>query len=106
MGIACAPDLFQSIMMELIGDLEHVLVYINNILIVKKVDESESDHLKKIEQVLSRLDAKGFCANLRKSFFMQKEVEYLGYLLTTGGLKPQPSKIKAMHHIMRPKNAK
>ena len=92
--------------MELLGDLEHVLVYIDNILIVQKVDKSEADHLKKIEEVLSRLDAKGFCANLRKLFFMQQEVEYLGYLLTTSSFKPQPSKIEAMHNIMKPKNAK
>ena len=86
MNIACAPNIFQSIMMELLGDLEHVLVYIDNILIIQKFGESEADHLMKIEEVLSRLDAKGFCANLRKSFFMQQEVEYLGYLLTTGSL--------------------
>ena len=106
MGIACAPDIFQSIMMDLLGDLEFCLVYIDDILIVQKIGESEADHMKKIEQVLERLEAKGFRANLRKSFFMQKEVEYLGYLLTTGGLKPQPAKIEAMHRIMRPKNAK
>ena len=34
MGIACTPDIFQSIMMELLEDLEHVVVYIDNILIV------------------------------------------------------------------------
>ena len=88
MGITCAPNIFQSIMMDLLGDLDFVLVYIDDILIVQKVGESEADHMKKIEQVLERLEAKGFWANLRKSFFMQKEVEYLGYLLTTGGLKP------------------
>ena len=106
MGIACAPDIFQSIMMDLLGDLDFVLVYINDILIVQKVGKSEADHMRKIEQVLERLEAKGSRAKLRKSFFMQKEVEYLGYLLTTGGLKPQPAKIEAMHCIMRPKNSK
>ena len=105
-GYRMCPDIFQSIMMELLGDLEHVLVYIDDILIVQKIGESEADHMKKVEQVLERLEAKGFCANLRKSFFMQKEVEYLGYLLSTGGLKPQPKKIEAMHCIMKPKNAK
>ena len=88
MGIACAPDIFQSIMMELLGDLEHVLVYINKIRIVQKVCKLEADHKKRIEEVLSRLDAKGFHVNLRKSFFMQKEVEYLGYSFTRGGLRP------------------
>ena len=51
MGIVCAPDIFQSIMMELLGDLEHVLVYIDDILIIKKVGEHEADHMKKIEKV-------------------------------------------------------
>ena len=38
---------------------------------------------------------------------MQKEVEYLRYLLTTGGLKRQPTKIEAMYpSIMCPKNSK
>ena len=62
--------------------------------------------MKKTEQVLERLEAKGCCANLHKSFFMQKKVEYLGYLLTTSGLKPQLAKIEAMHHIMCPQNTK
>ena len=61
-------------------------------------------NMKKIEQVLERLDAKGFCANLCKSYCLQKEIEYLGYLLTTSGLKPWPVKIKAIHCIMKPKN--
>ena len=93
-------------MMDFLGDLEHVPVYIDDILIVQKMGESEIDHMKKIKQIIKCLDAKGFFANLSKSFFKQKEVEYLGYLSTTGGLKPQPSKIKAMHRIMRPKNSK
>ena len=46
MGIACAPDIFQSIMMELLRDLEHVLVYIDDILIVQKVGENEAVHMK------------------------------------------------------------
>ena len=75
-------------------------------MIVQKISESETDQIKKIKQVLERLDVKRFRANLRKSFFMQKEVEHLGYLLTPGGLKPQPAKIKAMHGIMCLKNSK
>ena len=106
MGIACAPDIFQSIMMDLLGDLDYVLVYIDDILIIQKVDKTESDHLKMIEQVLERLEAKGYCVNLPESFFIQKEVKYLGCILITSGLKPQPAKIEVMHCIMCPKNSK
>ena len=106
MGVACAPDMFQSVMMDILGDLEHVLVYIDNILIVQQEGETEEDHLKKIEEVLQRLQDAGFRANLRKSFFMQKNVEYLGYQLTSDGLKPQPKKIEAMDRMKPPTNVK
>jgi hypothetical protein len=106
MGIACAPDIFQSIMMEILGDLDYVLVYVNDILIIQRENETEQDHLDKVKTVLQRLQEKGFRANLRKSFFMQKQVEYLGWLLTTNGLEPQPKKIKTMKRIQPPKNTK
>ena len=37
---------------------------------------------------------------------MQKELEYLGYLLMDKGLKPQPKKVEAMKQIKPPKNPK
>ena len=39
MGIACAPDIFQSIMMDLVGDLDYVLVYIDDILIIQHLEK-------------------------------------------------------------------
>ena len=68
MGLASAPDIFQSIMMELLGDLDYVLVYIDDILIMQREGETEDDHLAKIETVLSRLENKEFRAKLRKLF--------------------------------------
>ena len=75
MGIACAPDIFQSIIMDLLGDLDYVLVYIDNILLLQRQSKLKEDHLKKIEIVLQHLNGIGFRANLCESFFMQKEVE-------------------------------
>ena len=37
---------------------------------------------------------------------MQKEVEYLGYLLTCDGIKPQSKKVEAMERMQPPKNIK
>ena len=92
MGIASAPDIFHSIMMDLLGDLDYVLVYIDDILSLQRHGETEDDHLKKMKTVLKQLNDIGFWANLQKSFFMQTEVEYLGFLLTTDGIRPQPKK--------------
>ena len=93
-------------MMDLLGDLDHVLVYIDDILLLQRHGETEEDHLKKMEIVLKRLNDIGFRANLRKSFFMQQEVEYLGFLLTSDGIKPQPKKIEAMTRTKLPTNSK
>ena len=107
MGVACAPDILQSIMMDLLGDLDFVLVYIDDILIIQREGETDStDHLHKVEIVLQRLQDKGFRANLRKSFFMQKEVEYLGYLLTSEGIWPQPKKVETMEQMKPPTSVK
>lgn len=55
----------------------------------------------------TRLDTKSFQTKLHKSFFIQKEVKHLGYLLKIGGLKPQPKKIEATNRIItRLTNAK
>ena len=104
MGVACAPDIFQSIMMDLLGDLPFVLVYIDDILIIQQVGETEEDHLLWVETVLQRLQDKEFWANLRMSFIMQKEVEYLGFLLTSNGIKPQPKKIEALNRLLAGSN--
>ena len=106
MGVACAPDIFQSIMMDLPGDLDFVFVCMDDVLIIQRVGKSESDHLAKVEIVLTRLQTKGFRANLRKSFFMQSEVDYLGFLLTKDGIRPQPKKIEAMMRMKPPTNRK
>ena len=52
MGIKCAPDMFQSIMTELLGDLDYVLVYIDDILILQHEDKTEADPLRILETVL------------------------------------------------------
>jgi hypothetical protein len=75
MGIASAPDIFQSNLDELLGDLEFVRVYIDDILIVS--DVTFEVHIDKLSQVLTRLEMAGFRANVRKCFFAEDELEYL-----------------------------
>ena len=47
-------------MMDLLGNLPFVLVYVDDILIIQSVGETEEDHLNKVETVLQRLQDKGF----------------------------------------------
>ena len=43
MGLALAPDIFQSIMTEIFCDLDNVLVYIDDILIIQREDSKKID---------------------------------------------------------------
>mmetsp|Transcript_2824 Transcript_2824/g.7823 ORF Transcript_2824/g.7823 Transcript_2824/m.7823 type:complete len:1452 (-) Transcript_2824:296-4651(-) len=104
MGISTAPDIFQRIMNELLGDLEFALVYLDDILVLSDTNDSDEDHLSKCHVVLVRLQEAGFAVNLRKSFFMMKELDYLGYHLTQRGLEPQPKKVEAIQRVLPPSN--
>ncbi len=50
------------------------------------------EHLQKMETVLIRLRDARIKVNVAKSLFCAHEIEYLGYILTREGIKPQPKK--------------
>jgi RNase H-like domain found in reverse transcriptase/Reverse transcriptase (RNA-dependent DNA polymerase) len=104
MGLKISPDFFQQRMWELFGDLPFVKCYLDDIAIV--TNGSCEDHLTKLKVVLQRLQSKGLQINAAKSFCAAQEVEYLGYILTPTGVKPQYKKVKAIRNMAAPKNRK
>ncbi len=64
------------------------------------------DHLEKIETVLTRLRDAGLKVNAAKSLFCTHEIEYLGYILTREGIKPQPKKVQVILMQNPPNNVK
>ena len=101
MGICGAPDIFQGCMSELMEDLMYVRAYLDDLLII--TSGSLSEHLAKLDIVLSRLRDAGLKVNALKSFFCTEETEYLGYILTRDGIKPQPQKVQAILALNPPK---
>jgi hypothetical protein len=63
-------------------------------------------HLDKLEAVFIRLRDAGLKVNAAKSFFCTAETEYLCYILTRGGVKPQKKKIQAILALNLPNNVK
>ena len=90
MGIAGSPGIFQVKMMDLMQSLEYVRACIDELLSITK--RSFVDHLNKLKTVLTILRDEGLKVNAPKCTFCAKEIEYLGYILTTEGIKPQPKK--------------
>ena len=104
MGISGSPDIFQAKMMELMSTLEFVRVYIDDLLCITKGDPD--NHLAKLKLVLTRLRDTNLKVNARKSFFCAVETEYLEYILTREGIKPQPKKVQSILALTPPKSVK
>jgi hypothetical protein len=104
MGFAGSADIFQSEMGNLIATLEYVRAYIDNLLVITK--GSLDDHLDKLKWVFIQLHNAGLKVNATKSVFCAQETEYLGYILTRGGIKPQPKKVQAIFTLNLPNNIK
>ena len=102
MGVVVATDIFQSRLLNLLGDLEYVVVYLDDIMIIG--NGTFEEHLHQIEVVLTRLLNVGIQVNPLKSYWFQEEVEYLGYKITREGIKLQAKKIEKMLALSPPKN--
>ncbi len=75
--------LFSQPMEDLLRDIPHVIVYLNDILIT---GVSEAEHAANLENVLNRLEKAGLRLKQAKCKFMEPSVTYLGYLIDAKGL--------------------
>jgi len=104
MGIAGSAGIFQEKMSDLTRQLEFVRTYLHNLLVFSK--SNFSDHLDKLTRVLTKLRNAGLRINVAKSKFAATECEYLGYILTREGIKPQPEKVAAILALEPPQSVK
>jgi hypothetical protein len=104
MGYACSADIFQAEMIDLMEALEYVRAYIDDLLVITR--GTLEDHLVKLGEVLRRLRKAGLKVNAAKSFFCTHKIEYIGYILTRGGIKPQQKKEQAILALNPPNNVK
>ncbi len=100
MGIAGFPDILQGKRSELMESLEYVRAYLDDLLCISNL--SLEDHLDKLEEVLRQLCNAGLKVNAAKLTFCALEIEYLGYILTRDGIKPQSNKVQAILAIKPP----
>ena len=100
-GISSAPAMFQKVMDTILQGVPQTLCFIDDILIT---GSSEEEHLKNLEEVLSRLQAHGVQLKKEKCSFMKKSVEYLGHQVDASGIKATPEKIAAVENAPLPQN--
>lgn len=100
-GLTNAPASFQSLMNDLFRDMFDicVIIYLDDILIFSSTLE---EHRKHVLEVLKRLQQHRLYAKVEKCSFHTQEVEYLGFIVTTDGVKMDPAKISAIRDWPKP----
>ena len=88
-------------MESILHGINQVSVYLDDILITGRSDE---EHLQRLGEVLTRLEAAGLRLRQSKCTFMQPSVEYLGHRISIDGLHPTPDKIRAISEAPAPTN--
>ncbi|XP_060805196.1 uncharacterized protein K02A2.6-like [Amyelois transitella] len=100
-GLANAPAIFQKSMESLLSGIKGVSVWLDDICITG----SDSDiHLKRLHEVLSRLNDAGLRLQKEKCEFFRESVQYLGYVISKEGLQTCPDKVKAILNAPDPTN--
>ena len=86
------------------GHLPFVRCYLDDVLIITK--GSWEEHCESLATVLKILLETGLKVNAIKSFFGRIELEYLGFIVNTKGIRPVPNKVEAIKAILPPTNRK
>jgi len=104
-GLRNAPAIFQRMIDDVLK--EHIgricYVYIDDIIVF---GENQESHLRNLETIFSCLNEAGLKVNLEKTHFMDTEVEFLGYVISPEGIRPDPKKIQAIRLIAPPETLK
>jgi hypothetical protein len=104
-GLTGAPGTFQEAMNSTLSPYlrKFVLVFFYDILIYSKTYE---DHVQHICLVLELLDKDQWKVKFSKCTFAQREIAYLGHVISEAGVGTDPSKIAAIAHWPSPTNTK
>ncbi|UYV65312.1 hypothetical protein LAZ67_3003920 [Cordylochernes scorpioides] len=102
-GLSSAPENFQRIIHQLYLGVPNVVTYMDDVLIYS---DSETEHLKIPGQVLEIARENGLKFDKTKTQLMQPSVRYLGHIVSTEGIRPLESKVKAILDMPRPQDKK
>jgi hypothetical protein len=99
MGITSAPEIFQRAMEELFLGIQNVHTIFDDIL---AHTTTLTEHCKQLRSVLERARQNNLTFRLAKCRFAKSEVEYTGHILSSTGVKPSASKVKAIIDMPQP----
>lgn len=100
-GIKSAPEIFQHIMDQMLEGIEGAAAVMDDILIEGRDVEHHDQIFRKVIERATQYNLK---LNYDKCEIRQPQVSYVGHLITKNGIKPDPSKVRALVDMPRPKD--
>ena len=98
-GMKNAPATFQRLMNKVTQGVNNCVVYLDDVVIFT---DTWDEHLLVLKHFLERLTEAKLVANLKKCEFVHAQVQYLGYVVGQGVVRPPDSKVEAIKDLSRP----
>lgn len=99
-GLTNAPAIFQELMATVLSGLSwFTTAYLDDILIFSTTLE---EHLYHIQQVFDRLRQHQLRLKLKKCNFFKAETYYLGFVINSDGISPDPRKVEIIKSLPPP----
>ena len=100
-GIKSAPEIYQRIMDTMLEGIDGARAVMDDILIAA---ETPAKHDIIMKQVVRRAHEWNLKLNFEKCHLKQSRVKYIGHVVTSNGLEPDPDKVKAVMEYPVPQN--
>jgi hypothetical protein len=98
-GLAMAPEIFHKAVLEAVGDIPGVEVYIDNIFVH---GENDNEHDERLDTVVRRLEEPLFTVNRDKCQLKRKKIKFLGHIVGGGKIEPNLDKVRALVEAPEP----
>ena len=105
-GLSNAPASFQGYINKILAEKLDifVIVYLDDILIY--TEDQGQGHVEAVRWVLEILRKNGLFANLKKCWFHKDEVQFLGYVVSSQGIRIEDKRIEAVRNWPEPKSVR
>ena len=98
-GLKNAGKTFQRFINEVTNGLPDVFAYGDDILVASN---NLVDHINELTELVTLLEKFGLRINFKKCQWIQHQIDFLGYTITSKGIKPQTARIKTLAELPEP----
>ncbi|XP_045182664.2 uncharacterized protein K02A2.6-like [Mercenaria mercenaria] len=98
-GLLCSQDMFQQKMDECLEGLQGIKTIVDDIVVFGK---DRAEHDRNFDRLMTRCSEKGIRLNPEKMEIGKSQISFFGHLLTSDGLKMDPSKVRAIKEMPPP----